>query len=92
VAHLEALRRAGEFMEASRLPGEPPLAIDTEQVRERDGLLIVPYNSAQYVASRNPHEMLLSCWPMLVELKTGRIRFGELDDRPLWHDGPLPQS
>ncbi|MFE8992808.1 hypothetical protein ACFYMI_34260 [Streptomyces collinus] len=77
-AHTEAppgLRttQAGQFGRAAFLAAgprddEPPLAIGTERVRENNGLLIVPYNSAQYLVSRDGREQVLDCWPTLVGL------------------------
>ncbi|MFE3263661.1 YrhB domain-containing protein [Streptomyces sp. NPDC059215] len=80
----EALQRAVTFLTHSQRDDEPPLAVDAERVRESNGLLIVPYNSVQYLASRNPREQLLDCWPILVDLKRGDMRFGTLDERHLW--------
>ncbi|MEU6687757.1 hypothetical protein [Streptomyces sp. NPDC046832] len=58
--------------------------IDTERVRENNGLLIVPYNSVQYLASRDVREQLLDCWPILVGLERGDVRFEILEQRHLW--------
>ncbi|MEV1070227.1 YrhB domain-containing protein [Streptomyces sp. NPDC050263] len=80
----EALQLAVAFLARSQRDDEPPLAIDAERVRESYGLLIVPYNSAQYLASRDPRQQLLDCWPILVDLDRGDIRFGTLDERHLW--------
>ncbi|MFF3911852.1 hypothetical protein ACFYZJ_39395 [Streptomyces sp. NPDC001848] len=44
----------------------------------------MPYNSVQYLASRDPREQLLDCWPILVDLERGDVRFGTLDERHLW--------
>ncbi|WP_043665272.1 YrhB domain-containing protein [Streptomyces xylophagus] len=82
--HEEALQLAVAFLARSQRDNEPPLAIDAEQVRESNGLLIVPYNSAHYLASREPGQQLLDCWPILVDLDRGDIRFGTLDERHLW--------
>ncbi|MYX37828.1 MULTISPECIES: YrhB domain-containing protein [unclassified Streptomyces] len=82
----EALRAAEKFLEASRNSGEPELKIDYGLVEEKGGILIVPYNSAQYLTTRNVRDMLLDCWPILVELDSGSVRFGELGDRPLWNE------
>ncbi|MEZ0096299.1 hypothetical protein ABH925_007506 [Streptacidiphilus sp. EB129] len=46
----EALQIAPAFTEDSQHEAEPVLAVDTARVRENNGLLIVPYNSAQYLA------------------------------------------
>ncbi|WP_406443214.1 YrhB family protein [Streptomyces sp. NBC_01613] len=80
----EALQLAVAFLARSQRDDEPPLAIDAERVREINGLLIVPYNSAQYLASRDPRQQLLDCWPILVDFDHGDIRFGTLDERHLW--------
>ncbi|MER6434440.1 YrhB domain-containing protein [Streptomyces sp900105245] len=80
----EALQLAVAFLARSQRDDEPPLAIDTQRVRESKGLLIVPYNSVQYLASRDAREQLLDCWPILVDLAHGDVRFGTLDERHLW--------
>ncbi|WP_333776492.1 YrhB domain-containing protein [Streptomyces sp. IBSBF 3136] len=82
----EALQLAMAFLADSQSEYEPPLAIDTERVRQSNGLLIVPYNSVQYLASRDVREQLLDCWPMLVDLERGDVRFGTLDERHLWRN------
>ncbi|MFJ7197832.1 MULTISPECIES: YrhB domain-containing protein [unclassified Streptomyces] len=82
----EALRLAMAFLAQSQREDEPPLAIDAERVRESNGLLIVPYNSVQYLASRDVREQLLDCWPILVDLARGDVRFGTLDERRLWRN------
>ncbi|MFF5185701.1 hypothetical protein ACFY30_18310 [Streptomyces sp. NPDC000345] len=82
----EALQLAVAFLAHSQRDDEPPLAIDTERVREGKGLLIVPYNSVQYLASRDAREQLLDCWPILVGLERGDVRFGTLDERHLWRN------
>lgn len=80
----EALKLAVAFLATSQRDDEPPLAIDAERVRESNGLLIVPYNSLQYLASRDVRQQLLDCWPILVDLESGGVRFGTLDERHLW--------
>ncbi|WP_407837258.1 YrhB domain-containing protein [Streptomyces sp. DSM 116496] len=80
----EALQLAVAFLARSQRDDEPPLAVDPERVRESGRLLIVPYNSVQYLASRNDRHMLLDCWPILVDLDRGDVRFGTLDERHLW--------
>ncbi|MFJ6903308.1 YrhB domain-containing protein [Streptomyces griseoluteus] len=79
----EALQLALEFLAHAQRDDEPPLAIDAERVRESNGLLIVPYNSVQYLASRDVREQLLDCWPILVDLERGDARVGTLDERHL---------
>jgi hypothetical protein len=85
----EALQLAVAFLAESQSEYEPPLAIDTERVRQSNGLLIVPYNSVQYLAARDVREQLLDCWPILVDLERGDVRFGTLDERHLWRN-PSP--
>lgn len=80
----EALQLAVAFLASSQRDDEPPLAIDTERVRESNGLLIAPYNSVQYLASRDVRAQLLDCWPILVDLGRADVRFGTLDDRHRW--------
>ncbi|MGW3681496.1 YrhB domain-containing protein [Streptomyces prasinus] len=80
----EALRLAVTFLARSQRDDEPPLTIDVERVCEGNGLLIVPYNSVQYLASRDTREQLLDCWPVLVGLENGDVRFATLDERHLW--------
>lgn len=83
----DALRLAVAFLERSRRDGEPPLAIDVGRVRESNNLLIAPYNSVQYLVSRDERQRLLDCWPILVDLDSGKVRFGTLDERHLWRNG-----
>ena len=80
----EALQLAVAFLAHSQRDDETPLAVDAERVRESNGLLIVPYNSVLYLASRDAREQLLDCWPILVDLARGDVRFGTLDERHLW--------
>ncbi|MFD8309052.1 YrhB domain-containing protein [Streptomyces sp. NPDC059690] len=80
----EALQLAVEFLAHSQRDDEPPLAIDTERVRESNGLLSAPYNSVQYLVSRDARQQLLDCWPILVDLERGDARFGTLEERHLW--------
>ncbi|MFC1416188.1 hypothetical protein [Streptacidiphilus cavernicola] len=82
----EALRVAVALLRESRRGNEPELAVDVDRVRVKDGLLIVPYNSATYLASRSVRDRLLDCWPILVDLTTGQARFGRLHERSLWRD------
>ncbi|MEV8006294.1 YrhB domain-containing protein [Streptomyces parvus] len=82
----EALPLAVAFLAQSQHKDEPPLAIDAERVRESNGLLIVPYNSVQYLASRDVRDQLLDCWPILVDLARGDVRFGTLNERHLWRN------
>lgn len=88
----EALQLAVALLTGSQRDDEPPLAIDAERVRESNGLLIVPYNSAEYLASRDPRQQLLDCWPILVDLDRGGVRFGTLDERHLWRNSTTRQG
>ncbi|WP_037609023.1 hypothetical protein [Streptacidiphilus rugosus] len=80
----EALRTAVALLHQSRRDDEPELAVDADRAHIQDGLLIVPYNSTTYLASRNVRDQLLDCWPILVDLTTGQARFGRLHERHLW--------
>ncbi|MFC1407903.1 hypothetical protein ACEZCY_01255 [Streptacidiphilus sp. N1-12] len=82
----EALRVAVALLRESRRGNEPELAVDASRVRIKHGLLIAPYNSVRYLASRNVQDRLLDCWPILVDLTTGQARFGRLHERHLWRD------
>ncbi|WTA40095.1 YrhB domain-containing protein [Streptomyces sp. NBC_00846] len=84
--HAEGLRIAVTFLARSQRDDKPPLAIDTERVRESNGLLIVPYNSAQYLASRDERRQLLDFRCILVDLDRRDVRFGTLDERHLWRN------
>lgn len=75
---------AEQFLQESRKPGEPELEIDWDRVRVKEGILIAPYNSARFLASKNYEHQLLDCWPILVDLSSGRARFGELEERAFW--------
>ncbi|MFF3334722.1 hypothetical protein ACFYWX_35155 [Streptomyces sp. NPDC002888] len=75
---------ADAFLQASRKTSEPELAIDWNRVRVKEGILIAPYNSVQFLKSRNYEHQLLDCWPILVDLSTGQARFGELEERAFW--------
>lgn len=79
----EALQLAVASLANSQSEYEPPLAIDTVRVRQSNGLLIVPYNSVQYLASRDVREQLLGCRPVLVGVERGDVRFGSLEERHL---------
>ncbi|WP_078532387.1 hypothetical protein [Streptomyces hokutonensis] len=75
---------AEEFLQASRRPSEPELAIDWNQVRIKEQVLIAPYNSSQFLATGE--NQLLDCWPILVDLVSGKARFGELEERGFWKE------
>jgi hypothetical protein len=82
----EALKFAVAFLAHCQRDDEPRLAIDAERVRESNGLLIVPYNSLQYLTSRDWRQQLLDCWPILVDLESGGVRFGTLAERHPWEN------
>ncbi|MGW6796569.1 YrhB domain-containing protein [Streptomyces chartreusis] len=75
---------AESFLSASRMHGEPELAINWNAARVKEGILIGPYNSAQYLATRSIEYHLLDCWPILVDLSSGEARFGKLEEMPFW--------
>ncbi|MEW1675639.1 YrhB domain-containing protein [Streptomyces noursei] len=79
-----ALKAAEELLTQETSPYDPPLKLDTELVMEKDGILVVPYNSEQYLETRDARHMLLDCWPILVDLTTGEARLGTIDERALW--------
>ena len=83
----EALRVAVALLHESQHDGDPGLAVDVGGVEVKDGLLIVPFNSRRYLNSREASDMLLDCWPILVDLSTGKARFGQLHERHLWRGG-----
>jgi hypothetical protein len=80
----EARSIAEAFLLESRQPTEPELAIDWERVRMKDGILIAPYNSAEFLTSGRSDHRLLDCWPILVDLSSGDVRFGTLEERSFW--------
>jgi hypothetical protein len=80
----EGRSAAEEFLRASRKPSEPELAIDWNRVRVKEGILIAPYNSSEFLTSRNLEHQLLDCWPILVDLSSGQVRFGKLEERAFW--------
>jgi hypothetical protein len=84
ISEAEGRLVAASFLWASRKPSEPELAIDWDKVRVEEGILIAPYNSARFLASRNCEHQLLDCWPILVDLSSGQARFVELEERAFW--------
>lgn len=74
------------FLEMSRKPGEPELAIDWDGVRMKEGVLIAPYNSSRFLSTGNLGDRLLDCWPILVDLVSGEARFGKLEERAFWKE------
>ncbi|MGW2741083.1 YrhB domain-containing protein [Streptomyces sp. NPDC001450] len=80
-----------DFRGLSPLKGHPDEALQLAVAflansQESNGLLIVPYNSVQYLTSRDVGEQLLGCWPILVDLERGDVRSGTLDERHLWRN------
>ncbi|MCQ9178171.1 hypothetical protein KMT30_03775 [Streptomyces sp. IBSBF 2953] len=73
---------AEEYLQASRKPREPELAIDWRNARVKEGILIAPYNSSEFLTTGE--NQLLDCWPILVNLSSGQVRFGELEERGFW--------
>ncbi|MFF7230746.1 immunity protein 35 of polymorphic toxin system [Streptomyces sp. 2333.5] len=84
--HAAALKIAEELLEQETGPYDPELSIDYERVREKDGIFIAPFNSVEYLETRDPLDMVPDCWPILVDLKSGKARLGTLDDRPFWRE------
>ncbi|MGW0877814.1 YrhB domain-containing protein [Streptomyces sp. NPDC002740] len=84
ISESEAREIASDYLRASRVPDEPELGIDWDQVRIKQGILIVPYNSTRFLQTRDLHDQLLDCWPILVDMSTGEPRFGELAERDFW--------
>ncbi|MFJ5680957.1 YrhB domain-containing protein [Streptomyces sp. NPDC093097] len=82
----EALKAAEELLARETGPYDPVLKIDYELVREKDGILIVPFNSEQYLETRNARDMLLDCWPILVDLAAGHACLGTIEERALWSE------
>ena len=77
---------AEDLLRASRSGGEPELGIELARVRVKDGYLIAPYNSTRFLETRDVRGQLQDCWPILVDLRTGRARFGELEERDFWRN------
>ncbi|MGW4599768.1 YrhB domain-containing protein [Streptomyces sp. NPDC004457] len=84
ISEEEAKRIAEEYLRRSQGVYEPPLSIDWGNVRVKEGVLIAPYNSIEYLQTRDPRDQLLDCWPILVDMATGDVRFGELEERDFW--------
>ncbi|MFB6436954.1 hypothetical protein ACFCVY_09245 [Streptomyces sp. NPDC056411] len=82
----EALKVAEALLQQERGPYDPELEIDYENTEIRGNLLIAPFNSPEYLESRDPQDMLLDCWPILVDLTSGEARLGTIEDRSLWQD------
>ncbi|MFH8596662.1 YrhB domain-containing protein [Streptomyces rimosus] len=86
LSRAQALQVAEELLKRETRPNDPPMAIDADNVEERDGLLIVPFNGIEYLKTRDLRDMLLDCWPILVDLASGQARMGTINDRSLWAD------
>ncbi|MFH8405598.1 YrhB domain-containing protein [Streptomyces sp. NPDC018019] len=86
ISREEAVKVARQLIESNMGPYDPPLRIDYERVRERRGLLVVPYNSIEYLETRDLDKQLVGLWPIIVDLSTGQARQGSVDDRPLFKD------
>ncbi|MFF4952059.1 hypothetical protein [Streptomyces chattanoogensis] len=59
-----ALMAAEELLAQEAGPYDPPLKIDNELVMEKADILVVPYNSEQYLETRDARHMLLDFWPL----------------------------
>ncbi|QTD95721.1 YrhB domain-containing protein [Streptomyces cyanogenus] len=86
ISEKEAREIANSFLQASRDVAEPELAIDWGRVRVKEGYLIAPYNSVQFLETRDSSIQLLDCWPILVDMSTGQARFGLLEEREFWRN------
>jgi hypothetical protein len=84
ITESEAKSLASKYLQESQKPDEPDLGIDWGRVRIKEGILIAPYNSTRFLETRNPYDQLLDCWPILVNLRTGEVRFGEIEERDFW--------
>lgn len=82
-----ALNVAKELLKRETGPYDPELSIDYERICVKDDIFIVPFNGTKYLDTRDPLDMLLDCWPILVDLKSGKARLGTIEDRPLWQEG-----
>ncbi|MCI3225727.1 YrhB domain-containing protein [Streptomyces sp. NP-1717] len=83
-----ATRVAHELMLQDRHPDDPEMVIDTQKVEHFKGHWIIPYNSPEYIASRNEREMLLDCWPILVDSESGSARKSTIEDLDFLGDNP----
>ncbi|MEU9120045.1 YrhB domain-containing protein [Streptomyces sp. NPDC048506] len=82
----EALKVAEELLKRETGPYDPEMSIDYERIRVKNDIFIAPFNGTEYLDTRDPLDMLLDCWPILVDLKSGKTRLGTIEDRPLWQD------
>lgn len=82
----EARDVALNHRKASRKPTEPELSIDWARVRVKEGILIAPYNATRFLQTRDPVDQLLDCWPILVNMSTGEVRFGKLAECEFWRN------
>ncbi|MEU6484739.1 YrhB domain-containing protein [Streptomyces sp. NPDC046887] len=77
----EGFKIAEGFLQRSVMPDEPSMAIDADAVRERGGMLVLPYNSVEFLRTRRMEDMLLDCWPIIVDMATGAVRFSDITER-----------
>ncbi|MFG2359963.1 YrhB domain-containing protein [Streptomyces sp. NPDC048521] len=75
---------AEQYLRESQGAYDPPLGIDWDDVEVKEGILIAPYNSIEYLQTRDVRDQLLDCWPILVDMTTGNVRFGKLEERDFW--------
>lgn len=80
----EAKKIAQNFLLENQSRGESELMIGWDLVRVKDGILIAPYNSARYWETLDIDDQMIGCWPILVELATGHVRFSELKEMDFW--------
>ncbi|MEV7511786.1 YrhB domain-containing protein [Streptomyces sp. NPDC091201] len=81
ISESDAKKVAEEFLRESRRVGEPELAIKWESVVMKNGVLVAPYNSALFFETGDYRDQLLDCWPILVDMSNGSVRFALLEDR-----------
>ncbi|MBD0707848.1 MULTISPECIES: hypothetical protein [unclassified Streptomyces] len=75
-----ALAMAEQFLRENYSEGDPEMAIDYQNVRCDESHLIAPYNSVEYLESRDEMKRLLGLWPIKVSLATGEARFSGLEE------------
>ncbi|WP_419998340.1 hypothetical protein [Streptomyces boninensis] len=77
----EALEIAEQSFRSELRPDDPELVIDEQWIEERHGYLVVPYNSPEFISSRDDMDRVLDCWPILVNLSTGEVRATSIADK-----------
>ncbi|MEV7087524.1 YrhB domain-containing protein [Streptomyces sp. NPDC093085] len=75
-----AARIAQEVMVRERHPDDSKLVIDTQNIEHLKGYWVIPYNSPEYISTRNEMDVMLDCWPVLVNSESGVARMSTIDD------------